>query len=454
LNTDAELAGLPVGPVIPDPTFNESGGAIWVQLVGTDPDGILGVTGFALQDGTVQTAQIQGSDVVLSDEVQPTANLSGGFVTEGATNLIPLVGTANATEGTVNVQFFAEDNGDYNDATGSGLGATPLAIIQMQNPTTLVWSDYAPLVVFPAAAGDNHFAASWAIGVDTPCGTYRLRVSATDRVGLVSPVYTTKAWTVETLTSITVNLSLGGLVGNPNSNNQRLIEFQFGSAAGTPVPPGGSTAPKTVIDQLVRFANGQATVVFSYPTIPHCDARQLVVWAKDLQHTIAASAGPFNGIPGGALAVNLTLLAGDVNQDNVVNFTDYAIFVAAYGMNAPKDMTSLIWYQNCDFNGNGQVDFADWLLFVPDYSDVGAAMPGQYVRDFVTIGGVGGPGMPGDVNIHDPHLTRMPVGQMVRMGIKDAPKWDLNHDGWVDMSELYQAMLSSGGNGKFGIHKS
>ena len=36
-------------------------------------------------------------------------------------------------------------------------------------------------------------------------------------------------------------------------------------------------------------------MTFSFPDIPNCDARNLVIWAKDLQHTIAASAGPFNG---------------------------------------------------------------------------------------------------------------------------------------------------------------
>ncbi|MHB8635555.1 MAG: hypothetical protein ACYC96_03680 [Fimbriimonadaceae bacterium] len=452
LNTDAELAEVTVGPPIPDPLSDSnnglSGGAINLPLVGLDPDGgILGNAGFTLDGGALDVAHLRGSDTVIVDETKPEADFSGSCsgVTEGTTNLIPSTGPeATAYEGTVVVDFFAEDHGDYGAPTGSGLGATPQAIVQYWNGST--WVNAFNGIVFPDSCGDNQWEATWNITNDTPCGQYRVEVIATDRVGLTSST-TTENFTVQTLKEIDVTLTLHGLLGNPNANNQRLIEFEIGSAQGTPL--GIDDGPKTEIYQLVRFTAGQATVKFigGVDGVPSCDADNLVIWAKDEQHTIAAS-DQLNGIGtihvGSVYSATLDLYAGDVNNDNVVNFADYALFVSDYGKLAPKDMTSMIWYRNCDLNGSGQVDFADWILFYPNFGKVGAAEPGDYISGHLMTPGRGGVGIgsgPTNVNIHDPHLTRMPVKQLVSMGIKDAPAWDTNHDGWVDMTELYQAML-------------
>lgn len=434
LNTDAEVAGLPVGPVIPDPFFGMSGGVLSVQLTANDPEGILGVTGCAYEDGEVYAATIRGSDVVVVDEIQPLAVIDGGGVTQGTTNLIPFSGpNVTAYQGDVNVKFMARDQGDYGAFTGSGLGATPKAIVEVQtNSSQTGWAAAKDLTVFPS--GENMFAATWTINNDTPCGTYRVRLMATDRVGLQNPSYVTRTFTVQTLRSVTVNLSLQGLVGSPSANNQRLIRFILGSTAGTTVPSGGSTSARTVIDKLVRFNLGQATVVFAPSEIPSCDARNLVIWAKDVQHTNATATAPQNGIVGSAYTANLVLRPGDVNNDNVINFTDYALFVADYGKVAPRDMTSMVWFRNSDLNGSGQVDFTDWTLFYPNYGIVGSAEPGDYVRAFAMTSGV---------NIHDPKLARMPVWQLVQLGASNAAKWDLNRDGWIDKSELDKALLTA-----------
>jgi hypothetical protein len=273
------------------------------------------------------------------------------------------------------------------------------------------------MLVFPAE--DNMFSTMWTITNDTPCGNYRVRLKAVDRVGLQSPDYVTRSFFVQTLKSVTVNVSLQGLVGNPNANNQRLLRFILGSAPGTVIPPGGSTSPRTVIDRLVRFNNGQATLVFTQPDIPSCDARNLVIWIKDRQHTIGAATLPANGIIGSAYTANLTIRSGDVTDDNVVNFTDYALFIADYGKIAPRDMTSLSWYRNCDFNGSGQVDFSDWILFYPNYGLVGATEPGAYVQAFR-----GDP----PKGPSDPKISRMTVKQLIQLGIAEAGSWDLNRD--------------------------
>ena len=317
--------------------FQTSGGKVWVELVNNDPDGILGPTGVALDNGQVLPTPVRGSDVVLVDEVKPMAIIDGGFVRQGTVNLIPFSGSdVTAYQGDVNISFFAKDLGNYMASTGSGLAKLPEASLEYL--TENGWVADKNLTVFPA--WDNMFNAKWVIDNNTHCGTYRLRLRAVDRVGLVSPDYVTRSWYVQTLKSITVNVNLQGLVGNPNANNQRLLKFILGSAPGTPVPPGGTTQPRTVIEKLVRFANGQATLTFAPTDIPHCDARNLVVWIKDRQHTLADATPSLNGIVGSVYNVTLNLKAGDVTDDNVVNFTDYALSVADYCKVATRDRSS------------------------------------------------------------------------------------------------------------------
>lgn len=431
LNTDAELAGLPVGPVNPSPIFGLSGGAIWVQLTANDPEGILGVTGCAYQNGQVYAADVYGSDTVIVDEVRPIAAIDGGYVRQGSTNLIPASGpNVVATQGNVDVVFRAQDLGDYMALTGSGLGDLPQAVIERLVGTD--WVAFQPLTIYPR--GDNMFGGTFTVDNQIPCGTYRVRLIAQDRVGLINSPTTTRAFDVKTLLSVTVNLTLGGLADNPNANNQRLIRFMLGSQQGTQVPPGGSSTPPTIIDRLVRFANGRATLTFSEPDIPHCDGNNLVVWVKDLQHTLGVATAPQNGIVGGNYTFDLTLRPGDVNNDNVVNFTDYALFIADYGKNAPRDMTSMTWYRNCDLNGSGQVDFVDWTLFYPQYGVVGDLQPGNFIRSFTA------PQRNGDVDASAPGLMKMTVKQLTKLGVTNAALWDLNHDGWVDKGELDKAL--------------
>ena len=156
-----------------------------------------------------------------------------------------------------------------------------------------------------------------------------------------------------------------------------------------------------------------------------------------------------NGTPrvGGAYRATVNLVSGDVNNDNVVNFVDYAQFISQYGQTDPADANSLTWTLNCDFDGSGQVNALDWQYFFPNYGQVGATAPTAFITSYGIIAGGGGVnvGEPGYVNPHDPHLTRMPVKQLISLGVKDAAKWDLNHDGWVDMSELYTALLAKEG---------
>ena len=284
-----EVAGLTFGPVTPNPGLGQCGGTLSLQLVPNDPNGILGTTGFAMPGGSVSAAYIRGSDTVLCDEVPPAASLVSVTEYNGSTT-VPILPASNpaasAFEGDVHVTFSALDQGNLNAPTGSGLGATPQAVVQLQDGNGN-WNAYQTLPVFPA--GGQFFAADWTVGVNTPCGSYRVQLIATDRVGLQNAPTYSPVFTVQPVQSITVTLILKGLssgspalggTGPGNANNKRLMQFVIGSAPGTPIPPGGHSQPATTVNQLVQFTNGVAVVTLLPPSIPGCDANQLTILGK------------------------------------------------------------------------------------------------------------------------------------------------------------------------------
>jgi len=69
----------------------------------------------------------------------------------------------------------------------------------------------------------------------------------------------------------------------------------------------------------------------------------------------------FNGtVDIGAYEVQPPVLAGDVNHDNTVNFSDLVILVQHYGSNVPV-------YEDGDLNGDGKVNFADLVILAQNY---------------------------------------------------------------------------------------
>jgi hypothetical protein len=80
--------------------------------------------------------------------------------------------------------------------------------------------------------------------------------------------------------------------------------------------------------------------------------------AKDVQVTVAS---------GSSSAVDVTLLAGDVNGDNVVDLSDFSELAGAFG----SDAGTANWDSNADLNCDGVVDVTDFSLLAANFGNQG-----------------------------------------------------------------------------------
>jgi uncharacterized protein YfkK (UPF0435 family) len=69
----------------------------------------------------------------------------------------------------------------------------------------------------------------------------------------------------------------------------------------------------------------------------------------------------------GAVNVNFTLRAGDVNNDNAVDITDLLALIAAYNKLSPNAG----YLEGADFNADGTNDITDLLLLIGNYNQIG-----------------------------------------------------------------------------------
>ena len=78
--------------------------------------------------------------------------------------------------------------------------------------------------------------------------------------------------------------------------------------------------------------------------------------------TVDATSGDVSG-------VTALLRAGDANNDNRIDPTDFSVFVSAYDSDINIPGTG--YDPTCDFNGDGFVDATDFTLFVGNYNRIG-----------------------------------------------------------------------------------
>jgi hypothetical protein len=120
-----------------------------------------------------------------------------------------------------------------------------------------------------------------------------------------------------------------------------------------------------------------------------------------------------DGHAGGDFNFVFTLLAGDANRDNVVNYSDYYIWSSHYGQSGG--------FQIGDFNGNGTVGTEDIVLF---YGNYGRSLQGVFLTGDVTGDGV--------VNHDDLDVVLSNFGS-------DDPLWeigDVNGDRSIDYADV------------------
>ena len=63
----------------------------------------------------------------------------------------------------------------------------------------------------------------------------------------------------------------------------------------------------------------------------------------------------------------MSLPSPDFNGDGNVNFADFLIFAGKYGSRIGQDR----YDARCDLNADGQIDFADFLIFAASFGSTG-----------------------------------------------------------------------------------
>ena len=137
--------------------------------------------------------------------------------------------------------------------------------------------------------------------------------------------------------------------------------------------------------------------------------RSTCVSVKDAAHTLAAaSTMPVAGTKYAPSA--FVLGGGDANDDNIRDILDYGAFVFDFG--GGKNPSS-----RSNYNRDGRVDLADFTYVTLGFLQSGA-----------TCGG-------GNFDGNTPR-DRVSVRDLRRAGMGEFAIADLNHDGWVDVTDV------------------
>ncbi len=97
------------------------------------------------------------------------------------------------------------------------------------------------------------------------------------------------------------------------------------------------------------------------------------LWLRTAVNNVIVTDGIYNNAP-------ITLLAGDANNDDSVDSSDFTILIGAY--NSRLDIPGSGYDYHADFNQDRSVDSSDFTLLIGNYNGVG--VPYQVVIDTVT----------------------------------------------------------------------
>ncbi|MGA1224227.1 MAG: beta strand repeat-containing protein [Phycisphaerales bacterium] len=225
-----------------------------------------------------------------------------------------------------------------------------------------------------------------------PVGVSTIEWTTTDAGGNVDSAI--RLYTVENYQLATIDVNLVGGV-NPSLQFNQDVRIRLSSG--------------DVVTATVAFTgnNGAVTDV----QIPVRDDYTCIT-AKDAAHTLANARTL--SVSGTKWVTDTTfeLIAGDSNDDNVVDILDFGVFVSDRG--AGKNPAS-----RSNFNRDAFVNNADFAFIGLNFLDIGDSC--------------------GAFNGGQP-LDRISVKDLRRMGLGHLEEADINMDGWVDATDIALAM--------------
>ena len=239
-----------------------------------------------------------------------------------------------------------------------------------------------------------------------PCGTTTVTWTATDGCG--RRITQNTDVNVETPTAV-VTVSYGQQFGQI-SGTTRCIAIRLGSF-------------ERAVE--VELSDGTGTATFAIPPGTYTCAT-----VDDPLHTLVSRATV--STEASTVFVQATgpdaLVAGDLNDDNLVNVVDWAIYVVRVGtpVSGPTDCTTLPFH--ADITGNGEVDSSD-----------GAFVTGNFLRRGATPCGTAG-------STQSPSM-RIRLDELAALIGPDAVMADVNRDGFVDLLDVERWKAGFGGEG-------
>ena len=126
----------------------------------------------------------------------------------------------------------------------------------------------------------------------------------------------------------------------------------------------GSTTEIYGADAALTTPQGAMSGTFALPNVPPATYDIAIKGDKNLRLVL-----PNVAVSGTVSLPDVLLFAGDANNDNSVDATDFGAFVSAFNTRASVPGSG--YDPTCDFNFDGAVDATDFSLFVDDYNTVG-----------------------------------------------------------------------------------
>lgn len=195
-----------------------------------------------------------------------------------------------------------------------------------------------------------------------PSGAKQLQSLAEKSLPPRPPSPTPEPASPTTATSFGPTLSLKAILEGRPLNNQATRLF-VGIAEGIL-----SSNPKFLLSFTVDLpASGQFTNLSLAGLTPNSSYTALLKGPAQIATSSAFLMTPtVTNLNGGN---SLTLLSGDLNEDNAVNTSDYTIVKTALG-STPK---SNKWHENADFNKDGIINTLDLAMVIKNMGRTGAS---------------------------------------------------------------------------------
>ena len=269
--------------------------------------------------------------------------------------------TANTGNGTIGSYSIRKGNGARNFSTGSdtSLASAPFALetadVEGNGFPDLLFADSTPNEV-TIAMNDNSGVFPSVQGFSTGSQPYSVAVGDFNKDGRIDVVTANNGsnsisvlinTTPQTFRTISGRVLLEG-----NSSSAVPITFQFTPQDGSPI--------------FTRTVTPAPNGDFTLNALPPKLYTVGIKGAKWLRASLAV-----NVLLNDAQGVNVLLIGGDANDDNVVDVTDLVLVINHYNQQKNVPIDNPNYLEAADFNNDGVNDVTDLLTVISHYNNLG-----------------------------------------------------------------------------------